>query len=124
MKAAFNMENGGNGFIAVKEETLEGLKEEKSKQDVLDGLKSLSENVYWYESLKDNKSLFHFNKDGREVGTLNGTLLSIKVDEFKDNEAVIQATCWFGNLGAVFPKYKAVYKNRQWKLEIMSMAIS
>jgi uncharacterized protein YxeA len=123
MKAAFQVENGGNGFIAVKEETLEGLKDEKSKQDVLEALKSLSENVYLYEGVKDDKSLFEFDKNGRETRTLNGTLLSIKVEEFNNDEAVIEATSWFGNLGAVFPKYKAIYKNGQWQLEVISMAI-
>lgn len=58
MKAAFQVENGGNDFIAVKEETLEGLKEEKSKQDVL------------------------------------------------------------------IPRYKALYKDGQWQLKFISMAIS
>ena len=124
MKAAFKQENGGNGFIAVKEDTLEGLKEEKSKQDVLEGLKALSSNVYWYEGVKDDKSLFKFDTDGRMLRTLNGTLLSLKVEEFKGDEAVVEATSWFGNLGAVCPKYKAVYKDRKWKLEVLSMAIS
>lgn len=124
MKAAFQKENGGNGFIAVKEETLEGFKEEKSKQNVLECLKSLSSNVYWYEGVRDDKSLFEFDENGRITRTINGTLLSIKVEEFKGNEAVIEATSWFGNLGAVFPKYKAVYRGGQWHLEIISMAIS
>lgn len=124
MKAAFQIENGGNGFIAVKEGTLEGLKEEKSKQDVIEGLKSLSQNVYWYEGVKDDKSLFEFDKSGRMTRTLNGTLLSIKVEEFNNDEAVVEATSWFGNLGAVFPKYKAVYRNGQWQLKVISMAIS
>lgn len=124
MKAAFHTENGGNGFIAVKEETLEGLKEEKSKQDVLDGLKSLSQNVYWYERVKNDKSLFEFDKSGRITRTINGTLLSIKVDEFNNDEAMVEVTSWFGSLGAIFPKYKAVYENGQWKLEIKGMYIS
>lgn len=124
MKAAFQIENGGNGFIAVKEETLEGLKEEKSRQDVLEGLKSLSQNVCWYEGAKDNKSLFQFDKNGLMTRTLNGTVLSIKVDEFNNDEAVIEATSWFGNLGAVFPKYKANYKDGQWQLKAIGMAIS
>ncbi len=124
MSDAFHIENGGNGFIAVQKDTLEGLKEEKAKQDVLEGLKSLSENVYWYEDVKDDKSFFEFDDNGMMVRTLNGTMLSIKVEQFKNNKAVVEATSWFGNLGAVFPKYKAVYKDGQWELEVISMAIS
>lgn len=124
MKSAFQTENGGNGFIAVKEGTLEGLQEEKSKQDVLDGLKSLAKNVYWYEGVKNDKSLFESDKSGRMIRTINGTLLSIKVDEFNNDEAVVEVTSWFGSLGAIFPKYKAVYEKGQWKLEVKSMTIS
>lgn len=124
MSAAFQIENGGNGFIAVQKDTLDGLIEEKAKEDVLEGLKSLSKNVYWYEDVKDDKSLFEFDDNGMMARTLNGTMLSIKVEQFKNNKAVVEATSWFGNLGAVFPKYKAVYKNGQWELEVVSMAIS
>ncbi len=115
MSAAFQIENGGNGFIAVQKDTLDGLIEEKAKEDVLEGLKSLTENVYWYEDVKDDKSLFEFDDNG---------MMSIKVEQFKNNKAVVESTSWFGNLGAVFPKYKAVYKNGQWELEVVSMAIS
>ena len=124
MKATFQVKNGGNRFIAVKEETLEGLKEEKSKQDVLEGLKSLSQNMYWYEGVKDDKSLFEFDKNGRMTRILDGTLLSIKVEELKNDEAVIDATSWFGNLGAIILKYKAVYKDGQWQLTVISKSIS
>jgi len=124
MSATFQIENGGNGFIAVQKDTLDGLIEEKAKEDVLEGLKSLTENVYWYEDVKDDKSLFEFDDNGMMSRTLNGTMLSIKVEQFKNNKAVVESTSWFGNLGAVFPKYKAVYKNGQWELEVISMAIS
>ncbi len=107
MSAAFQIENGGNGFIAVQKDTLDGLIEEKAKEDV-----------------KDDKSLFEFDDNGMMSRTLNGTMLSIKVAQFKNNKAVVESTSWFGNLGAVFPKYKAVYKNGQWELEVISMAIS
>jgi hypothetical protein len=32
---------------------------------------------------------------------------------------IIGATLWFGNLGAIFPKYKAIYKNGQWQFEVI-----
>ena len=51
-------------------------------------------------------------------------MLSIKVDEFNNDEALVEVTSWFGNLGAIFPKYKAVYENGQWKLEVKGMSIS
>jgi hypothetical protein len=80
--------------------------------------------VYWYEGVKDDKSVFEFDNNGRMRRTLNGTLLSIKVEEFSNDEAVIEVTSWFGNLGAIFPKYKAVYRDGQWQLKVISMAVS
>ncbi len=41
MKAAYREENGGNGFVAVKLETLEGLSD-KDQKLVLGGFKDLS----------------------------------------------------------------------------------
>lgn len=124
IKAAFHIENGGDGFIAVKGETLKGFINDKSKQDVLEGLKDLSEKSYWYEDVKEDKTLFRINKDGSRMATINGTVLSVQVKEYKENEAVIAATSWFGNLGAVFPEYKALYKDGVWKLKLIKMAIS
>lgn len=124
MKETFKMGNGGNGFIAVEEETLEGLKDKKSKEEVLKGLKSLSPNVYWYEEIKNSKALFVFDEKGEMMGTLNGTLLSVKAVELKDDKATIEAISGFGNLGAVLLKYKVVYKNDQWELKVISKAIS
>lgn len=124
MKSAFQEGNGGNGFIAVKEETLEDLNEERPKQDVLEGLKALSPKVYRYDDIKDDNSLFESDSIGRETRTLNGTLLYINDEEFKGDEAIVEAISWFGNLGAVSPKYKAVYKDGKWELKVLSMAIS
>jgi len=124
MKEAFKMGNGGNGFIAVKEETLKDLKDKRLREEVLEGLKSLSPNVYWYEDVKNSKALFEFDEKGEMMGTLNGTLLSVKAVELKDDKATIEAISGFGNLGAVLLKYKAVYKNYQWELKVISKAIS
>lgn len=126
MRAAFKIENGGNEFIAIRKDTLQGLNSEKLKEEVLNGFKDLSSNVYWFEDIKDNKSFFIIdeNKNGQLVGTINGTLLSVNLIEFKDNEAIIEATSWFGNLGAVLPTYKAVYKNEQWELKNIGTAVS
>ncbi len=122
MKAAFDIENGGDGFIAVRMDTLEGLSDE-GKQEVLNRLKDLSENVYPFAEVENDSSKFEKNEMGL-VRTLDGALLSINLEEYSENKAVIEATSWFGNLGAVFPKYEAKYKNGEWQLEVLSMAIS
>ncbi len=123
MAAAFNEENGGNDFIAVEMEALEGLSD-KGKEEVLNKLKGISKNVYAFEAVKDDSTKFEQDKDGNLTRSLNGTLLSVRVEKMSKNKATIEATSWFGNLGAVFPKYKATYKNGKWNLELLSMAIS
>ncbi|MEG0775299.1 hypothetical protein [Clostridium sp.] len=45
-------------------------------------------------------------------------------EDIKDNEAVIEATSWYGNLGAVIPTYKAIYKNGQWELKNISTGVA
>ena len=124
MKAAFHAENGGNGYIAVRMDTLDSLDNENARARVLEGLKDLSPNVYDFEQIKYDAAKLKKDKDGSLIGTINGTILSVKLEEYNDNEAVIRATSWFGNLGAVFPKYKATYKDGKWHLELISMAVS
>lgn len=123
LKAAFEEENGGNGFIAVNLDTLEGLSNE-AKEEVLYNLIDLSANIYSFEQVKDDKTKFERDDDGGLKHAINGTLLYVKLEEYKDNEAIIEVTSWFGNLGAVFPKYKAIYENGKWHLKLLSMAIS
>ncbi|MEG0773850.1 hypothetical protein [Clostridium sp.] len=123
MRDAFKMQNGGNRFIAIKKDSLVGL-DEKSKEKVLDGFKDLSPNLYWFEDVKDNKSFFILDKHGLLGKTIKGTFLYINLIEFKDNEAVIEATSWYGNLGGVIPMYKAVYKNGQWELRNIGTGIA
>ena len=123
MKAAFKKENGGNGFIAVKLDTLEGLND-LAKEEVLNEFKILSANVCDYEDIKDDDTKFSFDNEGRKTRTLNGTLLWIDLEEYNENKAVITGVSWFSNTGAVFPKYEAIYKNGKWTLNLISMAIS
>jgi hypothetical protein len=123
MKAAFKEENGGSSFLAVEMDTLEGLSD-KGKQEVLNKLKDISENVYPFKDVKDDDTKFKQDKNGSLVGSIDGTLLSVKIKEMSDNKAIIVATSWFGNLGAVFPEYKATYENGKWNLELLSMGIS
>ena len=109
LKAAFNEENGGNGFIAVKLNTLTELSDQ-GKGEVLKELTGLAENVYSYEDVKNDKTKFEFDTEGRMVRTIDGALLWLEMEEYSEKEAIITGVSWFGNLGAVFPKYKQVFK--------------
>jgi hypothetical protein len=123
MKAAFNEENGGNDFIAVKLDTLDGLSD-KAKEEVLKELTSLSPNVYDFEKVKNDKTKFKLDDSNNIQMAINGTLLSIELEKYSEIKATITGVSWFGNLGAIFPKYEATYKNGVWTLELISMAIS
>lgn len=123
MRKAFEEENGGSSFLAVKMDTLEGVSD-KGKQEVLNKLRDISENVYSFEDIKTDNTKFEQDENGNLVSSTDGTLLSVRIEKMSNNKAIIEATSWFGNLGAVFPKYKATYKNGKWNLELVSMAIS
>lgn len=123
MKAAFEEENGGNDFVAVKLDTLDNLSNQ-AKKEVLNKLKVLSLNVYNYEHIKDDSTKFEFDNEGRLKRTLNGALLWIEVKEYSENKAIITGVSWFGNLGAVFPEYETIYKDGEWQLKLISMAVS
>lgn len=100
MKSDFEKENGGNDFIAIRLDTLEGLSSE-SKDIILENLKDISQNVYDFEDVKNDESKFKF--DGEHLqGAINGSILSIDLDEYKDKSAKITGVSWFGNVGAVF----------------------
>ncbi len=123
MEGAFREENGGDGFVAVKFDTLEGLSD-RAKLEVLKKLESLSPNVYSFDDVMDDDAKFEFDDGGRHIGTLDGSVLWVDVDEYSENKAKITGVSWFGNLGAVFPHYEAVYKNGSWQLKLISMAVS
>ncbi|MBC8586876.1 hypothetical protein [Paratissierella segnis] len=123
MEAAFLEENGGDSFLAVNLDTLEGLSD-TAKEAVLERLKSLSANVYDIEDVKDDSAKFEMDDQKELIKSKDGTLLWIELEEYKDNKATITGVSWFGNLGAVFPKYEASFKNDKWELELISMAIS
>lgn len=123
MEGAFREENGGNGFIAVKFDTLKELNDE-AKVEVLNRLSNLSPNVYNFDDVKGDRTKFEVDDKGRLVRTLDGSLLWIEVKEYNGNKARITGVSWFGNLGAVFPDYEAVYVNGVWKLKLISMAVS
>lgn len=123
MKAAFKEENGGNGFIAVKLDTLEGLGE-NAKAEVLKELTSLSPDVYDFEKVIYDNTKFKLDNNDYLARSINGTLLYIDLEQYSDRKATITGVSWFGNLGAVFPSYEATYKNGIWKLKLIRMAIS
>ncbi len=123
MEAAYDEENGGNAFIAVKIKTLEGLSDE-GKQEVLNRLKNISKEVYAFEDVVDDHTKFEKDENGNLIRAIDGTLLSVRLEKYTGINGTIEATSWFGNLGAVFPRYKASYKNGKWTLELISMAIS
>lgn len=123
LECAFQEENGGNAFIAIKLETLEGLGDE-AKSEVLKKLNNLSPNVYGFNKDKVDKSQFEVDDKGRLIRTIDGSLLWIEIKEYRENKAKITGVSWFGNLGAVFPSYDAVYVGGKWQLTLNSMAIS
>ena len=123
MKAAFQEENGGSGFIAVHLDTLEGLSGQ-AKTEVLQELTDLSPQVYSFEDVKEDTSKFEFYDDEHHSQTLDGTVLWVEVEEYSETKAIITGVSWFGALGAVFPTYEAVYENGSWQLKLIRMAIS
>ena len=88
LKAAFQAENGGDGFIAVKLDTLERLSEQ-GKEEVLKALTSLSPNVYSFENVKNDNTKFKLDDEGRLMSSIDGTLLYVKVKEYNVNKAIV-----------------------------------
>lgn len=123
MKEAYNIENGGNSFIAVRLDSLEGLSD-KAKEKILDSLLSLSLNVYSYELIKDDNTKIEYYQGKFPNRAINGTVLSVSLKEYSGDTARIEAMSWFGSLGAVMPEYEASYKNGEWQLKTVGFAIS
>lgn len=123
MKAAFHEENGGNEFVAVKLDTLDGLSGQ-AKEEVINALNDLSPHVYSFEDVRNDNTKFELDDGGRLRRTIDGALLWIEVEEYNGSKATITGVSWFGNLGAVFPKYEATYENGIWRLKLIKMAVS
>ena len=126
MRGAFAEENGGDGFIAIDLDTLEGLGDQAEAQ-VLEAFRDLSDDVYDLTDIETDETRFYMYENGGEEkidGTKDGTVLSVRVEAYTGDHAVIGATSWFGSLGAVFPEYHAIYENDTWNLELVSMAVS
>ena len=123
MKAAFHEENVGNAFVAVKLDTLGGLSD-TAKEQVLKELAVLSPQVYSYEDVKSDNTKFEPDDRGGKKRAIDGALLWVDVEKYSDRKAIITGVSWFGNLGAVFPKYEAKYENGGWQLKLIRMAVS
>ncbi len=123
MKGAFQEENGGNGFVAVKLDTLIGLSDQ-AQEEVLKELTILSPNIDSFEDTRNDKTKFELDANGRLNRSIDGTLLWVEVEEYSESKAIITGVSWFGSSGAVFPKYEATFENGTWKLKLISMAVS
>lgn len=77
MKSVFQEENGGDEFIAIKLDSLEGLNSE-GKDMILESFKDLSPNIYDFEDIKDDENKFKFEGENH-LGTINGSLLWIEL---------------------------------------------
>lgn len=56
---------------------------------------------------------------------IDGILIYIeKVEKITKNSAIMTVGKYRSGLGAIFPKYKLTYKNGNWNIEVLSMAIS
>ena len=127
MREAYLVENGGDGFIAINLESLVDLSD-AARQVVLDSFSDLSEQVFDYIEIKEDENYFKLGTEGSFAGkpmsTIDGAVLSIFLEEYKENQAIITGESWFGVLGAVFPEYEAAYKNGAWELKLIAMGIS
>jgi len=123
MKAAFQEENGGKAFVAVKLDSLEGLSDE-AKFEVLKELTDISPNVYCFEDVKNDNTKFELDDDGRLIRSIDGALLWVEIEEYSKSKSTITGVSWFGNLGAVFPEYEATFKNGKWQLKEIRMGVS
>ncbi|MDP3014233.1 MAG: hypothetical protein Q8M92_08340 [Candidatus Subteraquimicrobiales bacterium] len=123
MKSVFEAENGGSEFVAIDLDTLVEL-DEQEKEWVLEELRSLPvKQVCILEDIKDDETKFEY-RDGQLMLAKNGTILSVRLISFEENQAEIEATSWFGNVGAVFITYTAKYQNGKWFLKEKHRAVS
>ena len=116
MRSAFKMKYGGEKFVAVKLDTLEGLGD-RAKEEVMNRLTSLSPKVFNFDTVKNDKTKFEFDGAGKLVSAINGNVLWIEIEEYSKSKAIITGVSWSGNLGAVSAKYEATFENGVWQLK-------
>lgn len=120
MKSAFQEGNGGDDFIAIKLDTLEGLSSE-GKDSVLESFKKLSSNIYDFEDIKHDESKFEID-EGRLLKTINGSILSIELEDYKDYRAKITGVSSYGHSSYVSIEYYATLANENWDLREFSIS--
>jgi len=65
------------------------------------------------------------NKGSETFIELEGVLLRVlEIDKLTENKAVIWFQAFHTGLGAVMPKYKLNYKNGEWNITVLEMAVS
>jgi len=117
LKRIYKQARAGKGFIAVDLTSLEGLSDE-GKQKVLNQLKmeTLCPNVYSFADVKDDGEKFLFDEKGRIIGTRNGALLVLVVQEYKDDSAKLKAVCWLSPNEIFFASYEGKFFDGAWHL--------
>ena len=117
LRKIYKQTKAGNGFIAVDLTSLEGLSDE-GKQEVLNRLKQETQcqNVYSFADVKDDGEKFLFDEKGRIVGTRNGALLFLIVQEYKDDSAKLRAVCWLSPNDIFFASYEGKFFDGAWHL--------
>lgn len=60
-----------------------------------------------------------------ETYSLEGILLYVqKIEKLTENKAILTLAKYRSGLGAIFPEYELTYKDGQWEVKVLSMAIS
>ena len=88
----------------------------RKKSEVLKELSDLSPNVYNFKDVKNDSTKFELDDDGRLVRTIDGALLWIEVKNIVRVNQQLQGFPGLSNLGAVFPKYEAIFKTESGSL--------
>lgn len=74
---------------------------------------------YSIQELKEN-GLFN-----EEEVRIDGILIYVEsIEKITENNAIMTVAKYRSGLGAIFPKYKLTYKNGNWNIEVLQMAIS
>lgn len=123
MKRAFQTENGGERFIAVDFDTLNGLSE-PAKELLLKKMEGWAKETYKLSEIKSDRTKLEVDIKGRRTRTIDGTILSVRVEKESENKVTLWGTSWFGNLGAVMVKYEATYEAGVWTLKEIGFAMA
>ena len=117
LKRIYKEAKAGSKFIAVDLTSLDGLSED-GKQEVLNQLKKETQcpNVYSFADVKGDSDKFLFDEKGRIVGTKNGALLFLIVQDYKDDSAKLKAVCWLSPNEIYLSSYEGKFFDGSWHL--------